>query len=1115
MFSRTPSRIALWFCLVFGLGSPLVSGSNPAGQSQFLATVAENGLASTLSRVFLGPLQTQEVATVPGSSSHLVVCGGVAYWAVANANSTTLYRSRNDDDGVQTLSTITGQSAFLETDGVVIYWCVKSPTGFAVWRVSGGENAFNYAGGVSGIPRFLVVDNQDAYVGSDRLEGQPQLAAVHRFRIGDSNQPPLLNVANSQIKGMVVDEGHLWTMVLTSQEEVFDRVSVRRLPVGMSSASTQIVQQIEGQAGQLVARDGRAIWSIKPTEAPFFFLFGSSTDITNFSMFGNGPSTSDGIHLNGPFGLWWGSESGGVRAMTFDAVSKQFASNTFYPSRTVFDAVKLGDDICLGLQDGSDSMIAKFEAYANGLWPTHVIQQPSPLLALEAGAWHLFYFFNNQLLAEDEVGISESHPVHGVSKVQIATGTSGSNHFVFAANQLSGDRTLFGVANPSQALWEGNDAIVDPMEGYHWNNRFWLNAGASDLKALYSLRPWNGTFMSHFPEHPDPKNIREFKGRLIFDQGSTNPEEQIAVSRSWDQSVEYLGDDTLQSLGGEKDNSRGWLLFTLALDPSGFFGLSLAGSMQFFWHPTPAATTPEVTTWGNWKGSFVYEYRLPNGNRLLASQRLGNNTYSAAILEVNDIHEHALSQGGYVFIATVDGSQRIYRISRPDSPATELLNLAALGFTDPRNLHAHGDSVFVVVDHEGAEKLLEIHENSFQEVPSPPGGVQKLINYGGSILAFPSEESLIFRRQGTGWISLDGPAISEADDFTEALGGLFFSAKTSDGRFLHRVVGMSHTQIPIAPLETRMGLNPRPLVLHQDRLIFAGNTPEGGRQLLSYEPGKPPFNQIAPIAMIGSLDHLANPIIDGPRNIQSSTATLLENLPAGFLVGNLTAEGIIDSEDITYEIDEYWSGDQFAISGSELLLNRPTGSSLTGPYNVRILATNMRGISNTKELEFSIINNQLAWITENFPDDSEDPLVTGDDRDPDADGIKNILERAIGLNPNQFYRAGDAFFPPQLEIATQELNPADQRLELRFRTPLAFPSGIGYEVQASGNLGGWDVVGALWIDSQGEVHWTGSPDSVDMTIDLTGGWREFRVRDSLSLTPSITRRFLRLKTVEY
>jgi hypothetical protein len=90
------------------------------------------------------------------------------------------------------------------------------------------------------------------------------------------------------------------------------------------------------------------------------------------------------------------------------------------------------------------------------------------------------------------------------------------------------------------------------------------------------------------------------------------------------------------------------------------------------------------------------------------------------------------------------------------------------------------------------------------------------------------------------------------------------------------------------------------------------------------------------------------------------------------------------------------------------------------------------------------------WETLNQLDDNDDTGDNGSGGDPDGDGISNIIEWLVGLNPNLI----DNSAYPKLAIAS---------VEGGFR--LSFPTlpDRRYQVQASTTLGGWESFGAPQI----------------------------------------------------
>jgi hypothetical protein len=100
--------------------------------------------------------------------------------------------------------------------------------------------------------------------------------------------------------------------------------------------------------------------------------------------------------------------------------------------------------------------------------------------------------------------------------------------------------------------------------------------------------------------------------------------------------------------------------------------------------------------------------------------------------------------------------------------------------------------------------------------------------------------------------------------------------------------------------------------------------------------------------------------------------------------------------------------------------------------------------------------------------------VWGNQADPDGDGLPNLLEYALGLNPTS---------PSGTDVPAAALNPAGTHLQLTFQRAR---SELTYEVLASSNLTDWTVIAT-------------NPGQVGDFVTVT---------DSVSATP---RRFLRLR----
>jgi hypothetical protein len=161
---------------------------------------------------------------------------------------------------------------------------------------------------------------------------------------------------------------------------------------------------------------------------------------------------------------------------------------------------------------------------------------------------------------------------------------------------------------------------------------------------------------------------------------------------------------------------------------------------------------------------------------------------------------------------------------------------------------------------------------------------------------------------------------------------------------------------------------------------------------------------------------------------------------------------------------------------STLLVN---GSSVTPAASYSF--NNVTG-AQTISASFALAPSTL-WKQTHFGSNANNPLIAGDLADPDNDGIANLLERALGQNPNS---ASSASLPT---ASWTKIGPDDFITLTVSKSSAA--SDLIYTVEVSSDL-------SLW--NSGSTHTT----ILDNTPIL------LRVRDNTPLSVG-TRRFIRLK----
>src|SRR5690606_8571745 len=88
-----------------------------------------------------------------------------------------------------------------------------------------------------------------------------------------------------------------------------------------------------------------------------------------------------------------------------------------------------------------------------------------------------------------------------------------------------------------------------------------------------------------------------------------------------------------------------------------------------------------------------------------------------------------------------------------------------------------------------------------------------------------------------------------------------------------------------------------------------------------------------------------------------------------------------------------------------------------------------------------------AWQGEQFGEDAENELVSGEAADPDADGLINLLEYAFVLDPQ-------AASPVGLPRAVRFVHAGDDHLAVEFHRPPA-PTRLIYETRVNGGMEEW------------------------------------------------------------
>lgn len=142
------------------------------------------------------------------------------------------------------------------------------------------------------------------------------------------------------------------------------------------------------------------------------------------------------------------------------------------------------------------------------------------------------------------------------------------------------------------------------------------------------------------------------------------------------------------------------------------------------------------------------------------------------------------------------------------------------------------------------------------------------------------------------------------------------------------------------------------------------------------------------------------------------------------------------------------------------------------------------------------------WLSDHFTEQElENPAITGQDADPDHDGLANLLEYAFGTEPRE---GGDDMGLARVTPEIVQVN-GKSRLRLRFTLPEFIPADIRYEIEVSDGLNDdWQVI----AEQIGAPGWNGSATS--SIAPAVSGRREHLVTDSGTTAP-VGKRFGRIR----
>jgi hypothetical protein len=1102
-------RVSACLLLLLVLSAAFAS-ANPGGEVQYVAVSNTEGTSTSLYLIRHAPLEATLLATQTGRTAQLVVCQGLAYWTVDSTNQTRLFRSRWGSAGTDLIAnyaTTGAASVALETDGHCVYWARKSAQSGTLYYWSNRTNTLAYVFGSTLFPKQLIVANHEAFLALESEATPPVLpqTQVLRFAPGASPSTVLVN-SKSSLAGMALDEGNLWILQTNLG---FDGDIARLTHYGLGLRDATSVHQTSGTAGQLAASAGQVVWSVQPPSASgsTTLLFRKSLDGPTQPFAATGIQQSKGLILNAHWGLWYGQGSSGVaRAYPFDLFSGEIFSNSPFGNLVADTAVRVGEDVVLALKStsgGSDRLVV-FRPLDGTLKAGRDEQSGGTLGGLHGGRWHRLSYLGGALRSSDQQNFQESVYLTGSGTAVFASGEASSPYFYFAANYAPAQRQLFRLYGETVQDLGSPSASYDPRELFYWRDHIWLSFREGSRRVL-GLAQYG--IIQADPLAIDPTGLREFKGRLLYQQSSEVGGNRQNVMHQWGGSSEFVGDPEIPAESPCLLDYQGWAVYRSQISEKVLHAVSRPSFTTTWSYPDIPAQDPVIKGLQGWKGALVYTYQKGDGKVQLVSHEADDGSPPPSVHATADAIGLTFAHRGSLYFTRRDGTAEVLmRLPSGYEPSVQVGDLAPLGVTNLRNPLSFESTLYAVADASSGPVALAITPDSVSILPESQVGVLQNIRefhtFEGRLYAVTNSGSnTLFRKDAENWTSLYASPLSDVADFTEHGGALFFGAREGNQRYLYRLRGSTFSRVN-SPNIDGSGFNPRTFARYQDLLIFSANQALEKREMWAINP----FNtflspyQLSYLSSAGYPGHPANPIQDGPGQATLSRTRIPFNLPAGVTVGTLSAENL---ENAPIEWSLASLDGLFTLDGATLKLAQPS-SYMYGPFiGLYIWATNSWGIRNLTEIQLEQIDPRQAWLEEYFPGQELDPDLTDDKRDPDGDGFTNIKERFWGTHPLE------PSSKPKLNLSFALDGDQPQFFQMEFQTALAFPDEGRLVVSSSEDLLEWQEEGFLAPTSFG-VEWFGNTSQIEATLDEANGRILYQFRDSVDMRDA-PKRFFRLE----
>jgi hypothetical protein len=131
--------------------------------------------------------------------------------------------------------------------------------------------------------------------------------------------------------------------------------------------------------------------------------------------------------------------------------------------------------------------------------------------------------------------------------------------------------------------------------------------------------------------------------------------------------------------------------------------------------------------------------------------------------------------------------------------------------------------------------------------------------------------------------------------------------------------------------------------------------------------------------------------------------------------------------------------------------------SLPGIYELQLTATGPGAVTTSDSVVVTVVENYDSWTTAQFPGNTN-PGTIGQTADPDNDGIPNLVEFALNLNPH-------------VNSQHQLPKPISENGMLTLNYQRLIAPGLSYVVEVSDELGNWQATAnETWLSTAGNME---------------------------------------------